>query len=88
MTGGRNAAREVDTGLRLRVEIDAATLLRLLQRQLLCAAELRCLDCESKHCLWRLCLTACLECDGCERAGGGGSCTPRSNKRIANNSRL
>lgn len=85
MSGSHCAPARHDRPARLRVEIDAETLLRLLQRQLLCAAELRCLDCESKHCLWRLCLSACLDCEGCDRPG---ACQSGSKKRIANNSRL
>lgn len=40
----------------LRLELSAAALLRLLIRRQLCAADFRCLDCESKHCVWRLLL--------------------------------
>jgi hypothetical protein len=43
---------------RLRVEIAADKLLELLRARRICASELRCLDCESKSCLWRLCLNA------------------------------
>lgn len=42
--------------IKVRVEIARETLLRLLASEHLCAAELRCLDCPSKKCLWRLCL--------------------------------
>ena len=47
-----------DAGL-VRVEIEADTLLTLLKGRRLCASDMRCLDCESKHCLWRLLLKAC-----------------------------
>jgi hypothetical protein len=40
----------------LRLEIPAETLLRLLASGQLCAADIRCLDCDSKQCLWRLLL--------------------------------
>ena len=40
----------------LRLELSAATVLRLLTRGELCAADLRCLDCASKDCVWRLLL--------------------------------
>lgn len=40
----------------LRLEIPAETLLRLLASGQLCAADVRCLDCASKQCLWRLLL--------------------------------
>lgn len=61
----------------LRLELSAETLLRLLERGELCAAELHCLDCDSKHCLWRLLLMSCSKtmntargCDGCcEKCG-------------------
>jgi hypothetical protein len=35
------------------------TMKRLLAKGLICAADLRCLDCRSKQCMWRLCLTCC-----------------------------
>jgi hypothetical protein len=43
----------------LRVEITAATLLPLLAGGQVCAADFRCLDCESKQCLRRLCMQSC-----------------------------
>jgi hypothetical protein len=43
----------------LRVEISENTLKRLLLNNQVCAADLRCLDCISKKCLWRLCLESC-----------------------------
>ena len=56
----------------LRLELSAETLLRLLASEELCAADLRCLDCETKHCLWRLLLMSCAKtintgtaCNGC-----------------------
>jgi len=71
----------------LRLELPAATLLGLLETGQLCAADLRCLDCESKRCLWRLLLMSCIkatqpaascndccaECDGtrCEKIEKG-----------------
>ena len=44
---------------RLCVEISAHTLKRLIMDNQLCAADLNCLDCESKFCLRRLCLECC-----------------------------
>lgn len=44
---------------KLRIEMAEETLLRLLDKGQLCAADLRCLDCKSKNCLWRLCLKSC-----------------------------
>ena len=40
----------------LRLELSAETLLRLLASGELCVADFRCLDCESKQCVWRLLL--------------------------------
>ncbi|WP_455384522.1 hypothetical protein [Acidihalobacter prosperus] len=45
---------------KLRLEVDARTLLRLLRSDALCAAELRCLDRHSHAVLRRLCLQACM----------------------------
>jgi hypothetical protein len=50
---------ESDIASPVKVEIDAAILLQLLQGRRLCAADMRCLDCESKRCLLRLLLKAC-----------------------------
>lgn len=44
---------------RLRVEISSDTLGRLPADNQVCAADLKCLDCISKQCLWRLCLESC-----------------------------
>lgn len=41
---------------RIKLEIDTETLRRLLDSGQLCAADIRCLDCASKHCVWKLCL--------------------------------
>jgi hypothetical protein len=49
---------------RVRVEVTQATLLRLLRAGQVCADELRCLDDESKQCLWRLCLQSCVKSPG------------------------
>jgi hypothetical protein len=43
----------------VRVEVEAETLNRLLAAGQVCAADFRCLDCESKRCIWRLCLINC-----------------------------
>lgn len=45
----------------IRIEITEKTLIRLLRAGQVCAADLRCLDCTSKQCLWRLCLKSCAE---------------------------
>lgn len=51
----------------VRVELSADILNRLLASGQVCAADLRCLDCESKKCIWRLCLVNCT--DGREQRG-------------------
>lgn len=43
----------------VRVEVSDQLLKRLLRAGQVCAADFRCLDGESKHCLWRLCLESC-----------------------------
>lgn len=55
---GARDARTDERG-RIRVELDVDTLFRLLSDRQLTAAELRCLDCESKHCVRKLCLMSC-----------------------------
>lgn len=42
----------------VRVQITEAKLLELLKGGLLCTSDMRCLDCESKDCLWRLTIKA------------------------------
>jgi len=46
---------------RVRLEISADRLHGLLKMGALCAADFRCLDCESKQCVWRLCLMNCIK---------------------------
>ena len=43
----------------VRVAIDRKRLQALLETGVICAADFHCLDCESKHCVWKLCLQAC-----------------------------
>jgi len=45
----------------VRLEISADRLQGLLKMGVLCAADFRCLDCESKRCVWRLCLASCIK---------------------------
>jgi len=60
-----------DSG-RIRVEMTEETMKRLLAKGLICAADLRCLDCRSKQCMWRLCLTCCAGKERvCRNRGGG-----------------
>jgi hypothetical protein len=56
-----NMACETPASPWLRIEIDAEILLQLLKGRRLCAADMRCLDCRSKHCLQRLLLQACAQ---------------------------
>jgi hypothetical protein len=51
---GRNAEQ------RVRLEMSEKTLKSLLTAGQVCAADFRCLDGESKQCLWRLCLESCI----------------------------
>jgi hypothetical protein len=44
----------------VRVEVAPETLRRLLTAGLVCAADFRCLDCDSNECVRRLCLATCL----------------------------
>ena len=44
---------------RVRLEMSENTLRSLLTSEQVCAADFHCLDCESKQCLWRLCLECC-----------------------------
>lgn len=44
-----------------RIEIDCATLARLLARGQMQACELKCLDAPSKHLVRKLCLDTCLK---------------------------
>ncbi len=75
-TVGNKTANEVSENIAMngcfRLELSAQTLLRLLASGQLCAADFRCLDCESKHCLRRLVLMSCAKtinpgsgCNGC-----------------------
>jgi len=50
-----------DGGL-LRLELKANTLARLMENGHLCGADFRCLDCESKQCVQKLCLKNCAKC--------------------------
>lgn len=42
----------------VRLQIPQAKLLELMKAGLLCASDMKCLDCESKRCLWKLALKA------------------------------
>ena len=57
----------------IRLEMESGALYRLLVSGVLCAADFRCLDCESKTCVWRLCLMSCggkMNPEGCRNCGG------------------
>ena len=49
----------LSNGENVRVEMAAGTLERLLSAGLVRAEDFRCLDYNSKQCLWRLCLKSC-----------------------------
>jgi len=69
----------------VRVELTASTLGCLMAAGHLCAADFRCLDCESKNCVWRMCLMNCIKqgktrwenacpcgsCGQCDKGSGG-----------------
>lgn len=65
----------MDTKSHIQIEIESDTLFRLLESSALCVNDFRCLDCESKQCVWRLCLMSCekqmrsnnLSCRTCKR---------------------
>ena len=49
----------------VQIEIGIEKLESLFNKGDLCAADIRCLNCESKKCIWNLCLTSCarrMEC--------------------------
>ncbi len=48
-----------DTTESIRIEIDADIFARLLSRAEICASEIRSLDQDSKHTIWRVCLESC-----------------------------
>ena len=69
--GARTSGRDA-----VRLEISAVILTRLLAQGHLRAADLRCLDCDSMHCLRRSCLQSCVWREvGC--TGGAGHCPLR-----------
>ncbi len=61
----------------VRLELEAGILQRLLDKGELCVSEFRCLDCNSKRCVWKLCLMNCgkhmqadsSQCRHCELCG-------------------
>ena len=63
VTAGSRIASEVSGKISangcLRLELSAETLQHLLASGQLCAKDIRCLDCESKDCLWKLLLKSC-----------------------------
>ena len=79
----------MNTAATLRLELPVETLRRLLAGGLLCARDFRCLDCETKNCVWRLLLmnatrpidpeTACNGCcSDCPNRRGPRPATSRS----------
>jgi len=45
----------------VRIALSAEKLQELMRSGALCAGDMHCLDCESKQCVWRICLRACLK---------------------------
>lgn len=46
---------------KIRIEIDAQSLERMIDSGHLSASDMRCLDCNSKRCIWRMCLSICAD---------------------------
>jgi len=44
---------------RVQIEVEAEKLENLLSNGVLCAADLRCLNRDSKKCIWAMCLNSC-----------------------------
>ncbi|KAA3625455.1 MAG: hypothetical protein DWQ08_09355 [Proteobacteria bacterium] len=61
MTEIRESASRDELPVRIRLEIDREKLYALLRDRQLCAADFRCLDCDTRDCVWRLALNACIE---------------------------
>jgi len=49
----------------VRLTLEISVLQRLLDSGALCANEFSCLDCDSKHCVWKLCLMNCAKHMSC-----------------------
>ena len=45
----------------VRLEISTDKLRELVSAGVLCATDFRCLDCQSKQCVWRICLLSCIK---------------------------
>jgi len=56
MNNNHQSNQAEDRQQRIRLELDAVTLHRLLDSGVLCAGEIRCLDCSSKQCISKFCL--------------------------------
>ncbi len=71
---------------RIRLEMTPEVLYRLLVSGVLRAADFRCLDCESKTCVWRLCLMSCgekMNPGGCRNCGGCPNGNPNADAVMA-----
>ena len=71
----------VNTAVTLRLELPFETLRRLLAGGLLCAQDFRCLDCETKSCVWRLLLMNATKSIDSETACNG-CCDDCPNRRV------
>ncbi|MDD8058503.1 hypothetical protein [Shewanella metallivivens] len=65
---------------RVNVTIDTAKLAQLIKAGHLCAADLQCLDRDSKQTLWQLCLWSCQHRVGCQNSQCQQSCSKNSNQ--------
>ena len=52
----------------VQIEIGIEKLESLFSKGQLCASDFRCLNCESKKCIWNLCLTSCAKRMQCKLA--------------------
>ena len=53
--------------IQLEIEIDKIE--SLVRRGEICVADIRCLNCESKRCLWQICLESCVNRVECQFSG-------------------
>ena len=60
MTGHSDSHAQEDAWVRLAIPREIVE--RVLEAGMMCAADVRCLDIESKHALQRLCLERCARC--------------------------
>ncbi|GGP55171.1 hypothetical protein GCM10009347_22430 [Shewanella algicola] len=64
---------------RVNVTIDTAKVAQLIKAGHLCAADLQCLDRDSKQTLWQLCLWSCQHRVGCQNTQCQHPCNSENN---------